>query len=426
MKSGKFGATLELPGDKSFSHRALMLAALTDGECRLENSGTGADIRSTIHCLQKCGVDIIQDEATGTWTIRSRGLMSPNGPLDCGNSGTSARLLMGFLAGQGVTATFTGDDSLRKRPMDRVTNPLKEMGAKITDENGHLPVEIDKADLHEISYRLPVPSAQVKSAILLAGLGAEGTTTIVEPVLTRDHTERMMSVLGVDLTRQENRITLQPMESPLNPFEIRCPGDPSSAAFFAGMAAICPHSFLTFKHLMLNPTRIEFFQVLKRMGVQVAMNVENNVLGEPVGVMTIVSPESLLPIQISRADIPIVIDEIPILTVVASQAQGISRFEGLDELRVKETDRVQAIVGNLEQLGGNVQIENEDTLVVRGPTPLHGGDVITYGDHRIAMAFATVKYLTDESVNIHESECVSVSFPEFFQIMNSLPCGGTS
>lgn len=177
---------------------------------------------------------------------------------------------------------------------------------------------------------------------------------------------------------------------------------------------------------MLNPTRIEFFQVLKRMGVQVAMNVENNVLGEPVGVMTIVSPESLLPIQISRADIPIVIDEIPILTVVASQAQGISRFEGLDELRVKETDRVQAIVGNLEQLGGNVQIENEDTLVVRGPTPLHGGDVITYGDHRIAMAFATVKYLTDESVNIHESECVSVSFPEFFQIMNSLPCGGTS
>ena len=408
--------TLKLPGDKSISHRALMFAALADGESRISNLSTGTDVHSTRKCLEACGIDIRDD---GDDAIVKGSLFSnPAEPLDCGNSGTTIRLLLGLLAGQGINATFIGDESLSARPMNRILDPLSQMGLKCENNDGKLPVTIYQSNLNSIEYDSPIASAQVKSAILLAGLGASGVTTVIEPVLSRDHTEKMLQGLGAEFSFNGLMATVSPLISPLESFKLSVPGDSSTGAFFAAAAAMIPGSSIIIDRILWNPTRIGFYSTLYQMGAGVDCLDQWDEAGERIGKLNVFY-QSLKGVHITKEDIPGLIDELPIIAILATQAEGKTEVSGAGELRVKECDRIHAICSNLERMGADIE-ESQDGFIIHGPKQLNGAEIETFHDHRIAMAFTIAGLVANGDVMLDYPECASISFPEFYNELERL------
>ena len=408
--------TLKLPGDKSISHRALMFAALADGESRISDPSTGTDVHSTRKCLEACGIDIRDD---GDDAIVKGSLFSnPAEPLDCGNSGTTIRLLLGLLAGQGINATFIGDESLSARPMNRILDPLSQMGLKCENNDGKLPVTIYQSNLNSIEYDSPIASAQVKSAILLAGLGASGVTTVIEPVLSRDHTEKMLQGLGVELSVSGLTAAVSSLKSPLKSFELSVPGDPSTGAFFAAAAAMIPESNIILNRILRNSTRIGFYSALYQMGAGVDCLDQWDEAGEQIGELNIFH-QPLNGVSITEENIPGLIDELPIIAILATQAEGKTEVSGAGELRVKECDRIHAICSNLERMGADIE-ESQDGFIIHGPKQLNGAEIETFHDHRIAMAFTISGLVANGDVMLDYPECASISFPEFYNELERL------
>jgi 3-phosphoshikimate 1-carboxyvinyltransferase len=410
----KVGGTLRVPGDKSISHRALMLAALADGTSRLRGLLASADVNSTALVLRGLGVPI-PEVTSGEVVVRGvgrRGLRAPASELDCGNSGTTARLMSGILAASPFSSRLTGDASLSRRPMQRVARPLQAMGARIEFDRGDgLPMTIRGGGLSGLTWRSETASAQVKSAILLAGLVADVPVEVHEPAATRDHTERMLRARGVDVRTDGLDVTLVPAAR-LDAADTDVPGDPSSAAFFAALAALAGSGTIAIEHVCVNPTRAGAFQVLSRMGTLVGYEDGGTDGGEPVA-RVVVSPRPLAGTTIEPAEIPSLIDELPVLACVASRAVGETRVTGAAELRVKESDRIATTVRNLRALGADAE-ELPDGFVVRGTdTPLRGR-VTTNGDHRIAMAFGVLGALDGNAIEVDDRECVDVSYPGFW------------
>ncbi|MBT3945387.1 MAG: 3-phosphoshikimate 1-carboxyvinyltransferase [Candidatus Marinimicrobia bacterium] len=407
---------ITFPGDKSISHRSLMFAALADGESRISNLSTGADVQSTRACLEASGIIIHND---GDDVVVTGGKFSdPTQPLDCRNSGTTVRLLLGLLAGQGVNATFVGDDSLSSRPMNRILNPLSQMGMKSECNNGELPITIYKSELSEIKYKSPVASAQVKSAVLLAGLGASGNTSFTEPILSRDHTEKMLLGLGANLSINGLTTTISQLSSPLFSFELSVPGDPSTAAFFAAGSAIVPNSEIILNRVLRNPTRIGFYGALQKMGAGMDCLEQWEEAGEAIGKLKVFQ-QPLNAITITKDDVPGLVDELPILAILATQAKGKTEVRGAEELRVKECDRIHAVCKNLKNMGADIE-ELDDGFIIKGPTPLKGARIETFHDHRIAMAFTIAGLVSDGDVVLDHPECASISYPEFYDELERL------
>tara|TARA_Y100000590_G_scaffold460451_2_gene619769 strand:+ start:620 stop:1864 length:1245 start_codon:yes stop_codon:yes gene_type:complete len=406
---------INFPGDKSISHRALMLAALCKGKSRISNLSTGEDIRSTRRCLDACGI-AIHDKADGV-TVHGGSFSDPPSPLNCGNSGTTARMLLGLLAGKGINATVVGDNSLTSRPMERVMTPLEKMGLKTERNNETLPVKIKKSQLSGIEYHLPVPSAQVKSAVILAGLGVQSETSVRESIPTRNHTELMLQALNADISIHGDTITVSGGK-PLSRFAMKIPGDPSTAAFFAAAAAVVPKSRIMLRGISLNPTRTGFFSTLQQMGGNIEYFERSKMSGETVGDFEIRST-ALRSVQLNRHEIPRLIDEIPALAVVATQANGVTEIRGASELRFKECDRIEAICCNLKNMG--VQIEEfEDGFAIEGPCHLKGTAIKTFGDHRIAMAFSIAGLIAEGETKLDDRDCTAVSFPGFFAALEGI------
>ncbi|HHV58318.1 MAG TPA: 3-phosphoshikimate 1-carboxyvinyltransferase [Firmicutes bacterium] len=413
--SSPLRGTITVPGDKSISHRALLLGALAEGTTTVHNFLRSADCLSTASCLKALGVGIEGLEGSGPVTVAGRGLQGlaePEDVLDAGNSGTTARLLLGILAGQPFTALLTGDASLRRRPMARVTAPLARMGAQILGrrDGSLLPLAVRGGRLRGGHFALPVASAQLKSALLLAGLNAEGETSITEPAPSRDHTERMLAAWGVPLRRAGSSVIL-PAGPRLRAQTVSVPGDISAAAFFLVAAAILPGSQVTIKGVGVNSTRTGVLDVLARMGAPVSLTNRHEESGEPLADIT-VAAAPLQGVEIAGPLIPRLIDEIPALAVAACYAQGETVIRDAAELRVKESDRLAALARELGALGADIR-ELPDGLIIRG-RPLHGGEVKSHGDHRLAMALAVAALAARGPVTIAGADCVSISFPTFF------------
>ena len=412
---------ISVPGDKSISHRTVILGSLSRGTCRVRRFLDSQDCLSTVACMRALGVSVTeQDESTLVIEgVGLRGLKEPQDVLDVGNSGTTARLLAGLLTGQNFHAVLTGDDSIRRRPMLRVVQPLREMGARIFGrENGRFaPLSIIGSDLNPISYSLPVASAQVKSAILLAGLYASGTTEVREPSPTRDHTERMLRLMGKEVETTDGLITMSG-GGELSPFDLEVPGDISSAAFLMVAGLLCPDSRLIITGVGVNPTRTGILDVLADMGAKISLvntRIEGN---EPVADIEVESSQ-LKGTGIEGKTIPRVIDELPVLAVAATQAQGKTVVSGAQELRVKETDRIRATVEELSKLGAKIE-ESDDGFSVEGPSVLCGASCDSYGDHRIAMAVAVAGLVAEGETMISNADCADVSFPNFFETVGNL------
>jgi 3-phosphoshikimate 1-carboxyvinyltransferase len=410
---------IRLPGDKSISHRAAMIAALADGPTVISNFSTARDCASTVACLRSLGVSI--EERDGKLIIAGgQKLVPPQKPLDCGNSGSTMRILAGVLAGHELTAELVGDDSLSSRPMRRIIEPLELMGAHIEATDGKPPITIrGSGDLHAITYKLPVASAQVKSAILFAGLNANGRTTVIETSPSRDHTERLFNAFGVRVISDGLSHTLEgPARFSGGAFTI--PGDVSSAAFFIAAAMLLPGSELVIEDVGLNPTRSTFVSVLKSWGADIAesdLRLERN---EPVGTVKVGSGVADASDRIlSDSVIPSLIDELPLLAVVGTQIPGGIEIRDARELRHKESDRLAVTVRNLRAMGAEVH-ELDDGLRIPQPAKLHGAEIDSFGDHRIAMAFSVAALIADGETQIHGSESAAVSFPEFYDLLNSL------
>jgi 3-phosphoshikimate 1-carboxyvinyltransferase len=426
MPAGPLKGRIRVPGDKSISHRALMFGALAVGETRVTGLLEGEDVMATAAALRAMGATI-EREAEGTWSIFGvgvGGLLQPEAPLDMGNSGTSTRLLMGLVASHPITAQFVGDASLSKRPMGRVTEPLGLMGADFSGTT--LPLtERGLCPAVPITYRLPVASAQVKSAVLLAGLNTTGITTVIEPVPTRDHTERMLQGFGAELwVEEENgeRVIRLRGEADLTPQTIEVPGDPSSAAFFVVAALIVPGSDLLIENVGLNPTRAGLYQALRQMGGSIKERNAREVGGEPVADLQ-VTHSVLRGIEVDPALAPSMIDEFPVLFVAAALAQGTTTTSGLDELRVKESDRLAAMAAALTGAGARVT-ETEDGLVIEGTAgdPLRGSAssrTKTHLDHRIAMSMAVAGLASCDGVEVDDTSPIATSFPQFEALLDA-------
>lgn len=401
-----------MPGDKSITHRALLLAALAPGASTLYGALTSEDARSTARVLRQLGATITPLRADSAVTVQGhRRFAAPADRLDCGNSGTTARLLLGLLAAHQFSAVVTGDRSLRRRPMRRVTEPLVAMGARVTDQEADgLPLTMRGGRLHSLEWRLPVASAQVKSALLLAGAAAGAVVTLREPAPSRDHTERMLRHFGFDVAARRGRIRLRPTGE-FRPFEIYIPGDPSSAIFLLAAAALAGHGSITIEGVGLNPSRIGYLTVLDRMGVHVVMSSRGISFGELHGALS-VTASALRDVRVEPAEIPGVIDEIPMLACLAARAPGTSRFSGLAELRFKESDRLALLAENLATIGVAATVDGDDLIVTGTDRPL-SGNVVTHGDHRIAMAFAVLATQPGAHIRIDDPACAAVSFPGF-------------
>jgi len=419
-----------VPGDKSISHRAVMLGALAMGETRITGLLEGEDVLSTAAAMRAMGASV-ERLGDGNWSVHGTGvgsLLQPETALDMGNSGTSTRLLMGLVASHPITANFIGDASLSKRPMGRVIEPLSRMGADFTaSPGGTLPLMLRGASpAVPITYRLPVASAQVKSAILLAGLNTPGITTVIEPVPTRDHSERMLAGFGAELTIEENadgaRVISITGEADLKPQAIEVPGDPSSAAFFVVAGLIVPGSELTIENVGLNPTRAGLFEVLRQMGGNIEETNARIVGGEPVADL-VVRHSPLTGIEVDPALAPSMIDEFPALFVAASLAQGRTITRGLEELRVKETDRLAVMASALIMAGARAT-EQKDGLTIEGtggePLPGGFGTVATHLDHRIAMSMAVAGLVSQEGIEIDDTRPIATSFPAFEAMLDGL------
>ncbi|PRS83656.1 MULTISPECIES: 3-phosphoshikimate 1-carboxyvinyltransferase [unclassified Bacillus (in: firmicutes)] len=415
-KNAPMNGVIHIPGDKSISHRSVMFGAIADGTTVVKNFLPGADCLSTIDCFRKMGVEI---EQKGTdVVIHGKGLKElkePSDVLDVGNSGTTIRLMMGILAGCEFHSTLIGDESIAKRPMQRVTGPLKQLGAKIDGRaNGeYTPLSIRGGHLKGISYESPVASAQIKSAVLLAGLQAEGTTTLTEPHKSRDHTERMLSMFGVKLDEDEQSVSIEGGQT-LKATDIFVPGDISSAAFFLVAGSIVPNSRIVLKNVGLNKTRTGIIDVLKQMGANLEIKEGDAKEGEPYGDLTI-STSSLKGIEISGDMISRLIDEIPIIALLATQAEGTTIIKDAAELKVKETNRIDTVVSELKKLGADIEA-TDDGMKIHGKTTLQGGVVVSsYGDHRIGMMLGVAACITKQAVEIEDTDAVRVSYPNFFE-----------
>ncbi len=417
----KLVGEIRVPGDKSISHRAVMLGALAEGTTVISGFLEGADCLSTIGCFRSLGVDIVV-AGGGSVTVSGKGLqglMEPADVLNCGNSGTTTRLLMGILAGQPFYATLTGDDSLRERPMARVAIPLRQMGAKISGrQNGtKAPLTVEGGQLQALHYRSPVASAQLKSAVLLAGLFAEGETIVSEPYKSRDHTERMLSFFGAQVSSTDNtaQVTGRPR---LQGRPVVVPGDISSAAFFMVAASIVAKGEVVIRNVGINHTRDGIIEVLRRMGAKIELLDYREEAGEPVADL-VVQPARLRGVTIDGTIMPRLVDEIPVLAVAAAAAEGETLITGAAELRIKETDRLTAVATELGRLGAVVE-ELPDGLRISGGKPLSGAICQSYGDHRMAMAMAVAGLIAAGETIIEEAECVAVSYPDFFQDLRRL------
>lgn len=406
---------ITVPGDKSISHRALMLAAIAQGESRITGLATGADVLSTKSCLQQLGV--VMESSSNALIVKGRGvsaLRASKQPLDAGNSGTTMRLLSGILAAQPFTTTLIGDASLSRRPMRRVMAPLALMGAQITaTPEGTAPLTIHGGGLRGITYEMPVASAQVKSCVLFAGLHAEGETIVIEPRATRDHSERMLRVMGARMQAEDHEIRV--VQSFLHGMPLSIPGDFSSAAFLIAAALLLPKSDLLLPNVNFNPTRIALLEVLKQMGATITLTALDETGFEPLADLQVQS-QKLHGVRVDEALVPQLIDEIPILAVLATQAEGETIITGARELRVKESDRLKALATNLNAMGAQCE-ELPDGLIIRGPARLRGATLDSFHDHRIAMAFAVAGLCADAPTTIQNAECADISFPGFFALL---------
>ncbi|MFJ7913920.1 MULTISPECIES: 3-phosphoshikimate 1-carboxyvinyltransferase [unclassified Lysinibacillus] len=407
--------TLTIPGDKSISHRSVMFGAIATGKTTVDGFLLGEDCLSTIDCFRKLGVKI-DVEGTNV-SIDSPGIggwQEPTDVLYTGNSGTTTRLMLGILAGSTVHSVMTGDASIGKRPMRRVIDPLRQMGAHITGRaNGqYTPLAIQGTALQAIDYHMPVASAQVKSAVLLAGLRAEGTTIVREMEVSRDHTERMLRQFGAQVDEVDGVISLKGGQT-LTGTHVSVPGDISSAAFFLVAGAICEDSKITLENVGINPTRDGIIEVLHNMGASITLMPNEDSQSEPTATITI-ETSTLRGTTIEGDIIPRLIDEIPILALLATQANGKTIIKDAEELKVKETDRITAVVDELKKLGANIEA-TEDGMIIEGPTPLCGASLKTYGDHRIGMMGAVAALITDGAVTLDDVECIAVSYPSFFE-----------
>lgn len=411
---------IRIPGDKSVSHRSIMFGAIAEGTTTVEGFLQSDDCLSTIDCFQKLGVEIAIDG--DKVKISSNGISNwkePNEVLYTGNSGTTTRLMLGILAGSSGSSVLIGDESIQNRPMRRVTEPLKQMGAKLIGrENGQFtPIAVEGTNLQAIHYKMPVASAQVKSAILLAALNANGETVVEEIETSRDHTEKMLQHFGASIAVNDKTIRLQGGQK-LKATHVVIPGDISSAAFFLVAGAIVPNSNLTLTNVGLNPTRTGIMDVLQAMGASFTVNDSENSSHEEMGTIEIQS-SALIGTEIGGELIPRLIDEIPIIALLATQAKGKTIIKNAEELKVKETNRIDAVVNELKKLGANITA-TDDGMIIEGPTTLHGGDLLTYGDHRIGMMAAMASLITTEAVTIDNPGCIAVSYPTFFEDISSV------
>jgi 3-phosphoshikimate 1-carboxyvinyltransferase len=414
LASLRVAGTVRVPGDKSISHRSLILASLAEGESRIRGILDSEDVRSTAGVLRALGVSIpalsadMQVKGVGL-----RGLRAPRAALDCGNSGTTARLMAGVVAAHPFSAQFEGDASLSKRPMQRVAEPLTYMGAQFEFEREDgLPMRVRGADLRSIDWDTETSSAQVKSAILLAGLVSAVEVRVTEVARSRDHTERMLRAMGVDVENDRNQVCLRPARR-LIPIEMDVPADPSSAAFFVALAALASDGELTLTDVCLNPTRTGFMEAMKRMGADISEKAGIDKAGDASGTV-LVRPGSLHGIRITGAEVPALIDELPLIACVAAGAGIDIEITGASELRVKESDRINAVVQNLRAVGASAE-ELPDGLRVSGPRRDLSGTVDPRGDHRIAMAFGVLSAASGNRINIMNPECVAVSYPGFWE-----------
>jgi 3-phosphoshikimate 1-carboxyvinyltransferase len=420
----KVHGTVRVPGDKSISHRALMFSALAQGTSRVRGILRSADVESTAGVLRALGAEVPPlGDAIAVRGRGLRGLRAPASDLDCGNSGTTTRLMAGIVAGHPFAARFVGDASLSRRPMRRVAKPLGAMGAAVRfdRDDGRLPMTVHGGALRPLRWTSETASAQVKSAILLAGLVGGVEVTVEEPALSRDHTERLLAALGVPLARDGAAVTLTPVES-LPAADIAVPGDPSSAAFFAALGALAASGSLTIADVCLNDSRTGFLRALKAMGARVETGATAERLGEPVGSIT-VHASSLRGLELDPAEVPSMIDEIPMLACLGARAEGTTIVTGAEELRVKESDRIAAVVNNLRRLGADAE-ELPDGLRVQGSDRPLRGRVGTEGDHRIAMAFGVLGALPGNEIEIDDRECVAVSYPGFWADMRAVTVRG--
>ena len=409
----RFRGRFTLAGDKSVCHRLALMGALAHGETRIGNFSSAADCASTLSCLSLLGVDVSRDGSVVV--IRGEGpeaWRAAPGPLSAGNSGSTLRMLAGALAGRPFPTVLTGDASLCRRPMERVAQPLRAMGARVDTTDGRPPLTIEGGGLEGIAWNLPVASAQVKTAILLAGLQADGSTTVVEPEPSRDHTERLLPAFGAALTVSGTALTVT--RSELRAFSMEAPGDVSSAAFLVAAALIVPDSHVRIEGVLLNPRRTAFLDILRAMGGDVTTGVET-AAPEPTGWIEARSSR-LHGVSIPASVVPALIDEVPALAAAATQAEGELTVSGAAELRVKESDRIAALVGGLGRMGARVE-ERPDGFVLHGGHPLSGAVVDSHGDHRIAMALAVAALTAEGETRIEDAACVDVSFPEFFDLL---------
>lgn len=417
MLKGSF----ELIGDKSISHRAVMFSSISKGHNKISNFLMGEDCLSTISCFRKMGVDIQIDgkdvyvKGNGLY-----GLKRPKEILDVGNSGTTIRLMMGILAGNKFDATLIGDNSIAKRPMKRVTDPLRLMGCNMEgkDDANYTPMKIYGGDLKAIDYHMPVASAQVKSALILASLYANDTSFIYEKVKSRNHTEIMLKSFGADINVENLKISVNPVNE-LFSQDIYVPGDISSAAFIIVSALITKGSEVIIKNVGLNETRTGIIDVVKNMNGNIEIINERLVGGELVGDLLVRYTKDLCATTIDKDIIPRLIDEIPVIAVLATQAEGTTIIKDAQELKVKESNRIKSMVENLKILGADIE-ELEDGMIIKGKSKLNGGKIKTFKDHRIAMAFSTLNLISDEKIKLDNEDCINVSFPGYFDLIKSL------
>jgi 3-phosphoshikimate 1-carboxyvinyltransferase len=411
---------LLVPGDKSISHRSLICGALAEGTSRVRSILRSADVHSTAGVLRALGVDIpaLGDDIAITG-VGLHGLRDATTDLDCGNSGTSTRLLAGVVAGSGVTGRFVGDSSLSRRPMRRIARPLEAMGAQVElPEHGGLPMTIRGGKLHDIEWVNETGSAQVKSCIMLAALCAGVEAKVVESPRSRDHTERMLASQGAEVWVNEQSVLLHPVPH-LTPLDVTVPGDPSSAAFFAALAALAPRGEILLRRVCVNETRIGFLAALREMGGEIELVGRERTAGEWIADVRVTGGATLRGISIVREAIPTLIDELPLVACLAAYAEGETRVTGAEELRVKESDRIAVVVGNLRSLGADAE-ELPDGFVVRGTSPVLRGRVVTHGDHRMAMAFGILGALPGNEIEIDDPDCVAVSYPAFWSDLASV------
>lgn len=418
-KVNKLNGTLAIPGDKSISHRAVMFGSLAEGTTRITNFLEGADCLSTISCFRKMGVDIERNASEILVHGKGlHGLSAPSEILDVGNSGTTTRLISGILAGQSFTSELNGDASIQSRPMKRIMTPLQSMGADIVSikGNGCAPLRITGKPLQAVHYQSPVASAQVKSCVLLAGMYADGITKVTEPVLSRNHTEIMLNYLGARVTSQGTTASIEP-EPVLKAREIQVPGDISSAAYFIAAGLLTPNSQILLRNVGINPTRDGILKVCRAMGADITL-LNVNEEGEPVADLLIRSSQ-LHGTTVEGSIIPTLIDEIPMIAVMAAFAEGTTVIRDAAELKVKESDRIAVVTEGLRRMGADIQ-PTEDGMIIHGGKPLQGAEINSYLDHRIAMSFAVAGTICDGTMDIVGGDCVNISYPEFYKDLYSL------